>query len=46
VPTDNKVLMYDITLKIFEAGAYDMDSHLLDSTAEPVLTMEGTTLDW
>lgn len=46
VPTDNKILMYDIVLDIYNAGAYDMDSNLLDSTAEPVLTMEGTTLEW
>lgn len=46
VLTDNKVLMYDVELKIYDAGAYDMANHVLDATAQPVLTMDGTTLDW
>lgn len=46
IETDNKVLMYDIELTFYDAGAYNMTSHVLDPAAQPVLSMDGTTLDW
>lgn len=46
VPTESKVLMYDVELNIYNTGAYNMTEHLLDTTKQPVMTMNGTTLDW
>jgi len=46
IETDSKILMYDIELRLYDAGAYDMASHVLDPAAQPVLSMDGTTLDW
>ena len=42
----NKALMYDVKLKIYDANSYDMASHTLKVGAQPVFTMDGTTLDW
>lgn len=46
VQTDNKILMYDVHLKIYPSGTYNKGSHTLTSGVQPVFTMEGTTLDW
>lgn len=46
VNTENKVLIYDVDLKIYDAGSYNITTHTLEAGAQPVLTMEGTTLDW
>ncbi len=46
VQTENKILMYDVDLKIYDAGSYNMTTHVLDAAAQPVFIMEGTTLNW
>lgn len=43
---DSKILMYDLEVTIYNAGAYDDVTKTIVAGSEPVLTMKGTTLDW
>lgn len=39
-------LMYDVNIKIYDAGSYNLGAHAYNAGVQPVLTMDGTALDW
>lgn len=43
---DDKTLIYDLLVTIYDAGAYDDTTKTIIAGSEPVLMMDGTDLDW
>ncbi|MBR6665979.1 MAG: prepilin-type N-terminal cleavage/methylation domain-containing protein [Lachnospiraceae bacterium] len=45
IKTGTKELLHDIEVGVFPAGTYDEDSHAWDTSAEAIITLDGTVLN-
>lgn len=46
VEKESKTLMFDVVVNIYRAGSYDPATDSIIAGSTPILTMDGTDLDW